>query len=58
MASLPGTNSEGQSVEMKEPGEWTIDAGGGGRPSLVSGQDGEFYDWAIIELSSRSPVIA
>lgn len=55
VALLPGTNFEGQSVEMKEPknGYWTINAGVGGHPSL-SRWDGEFYDWAIKELSNRS----
>ena len=36
VALLPGTNFEGQSVEMKEPknGDWTINAGASGHPSL------------------------
>ena len=51
MALLPGTNFEGQSVEMKEPkkGNRIINAG---KRRLT--EDGEFYDWTITELSNRS----
>jgi hypothetical protein len=55
VALSPGTNFEGQSVEMNEPknGDWTINAGWSGHPSL-SCQHGEFYDWVIAEMSSRA----